>query len=370
MASTITELAGAKRLARAIAIDLLLYHVAAVEQGLREGRPFVDLADELVEARRLFLTRVAAALEPVAVLVRAMDEFFRGWAAQQGLATAGLGEALAAGLERGADRLALQIVAGPAEPGRILAIGDGVQELGRVPPADLEIAEPSVARRHARLVVDGDRVTVEDTGSTGGTFINDERVDSAPLRIGDRLQVGGVRLILIRVAAAVAAPELPEAARDGRTPEHRANLHALAEALAASGQGGRPALAWCEVDGLDRIHAQYGQAAGDELLAAVAIRLAAAARAQQGRSLGRHGGAFVVLLPGQDAALRGRAEGLRAATLRAPVATREGLIQASLVIGVVQGPAGAPPEPVALLERARAACVLAREPGADGIAIA
>ncbi len=45
---------------------------------------------------------------------------------------------------------------------------------------------------------------------------------------------------------------------------------------------------------------------------------------------------------------------------------RVGRIEASLVIGVVQGQAGGSRSP----GRARAACVLAREPGVRGISIA
>lgn len=49
---------------------------------------------------------------------------------------------------------------------------------------------------------------------------------------------------------------------------------------------------------------------------------------------------------------------------------RVGRIEASLVIGVVQGQAGGSRSPGALPGRARAACVLAREPGVRGISIA
>lgn len=79
---------------------------------------------------------------------------------------------------------------------------------------------------------------------------------------------------------------------------------------------------------------------------------------------------FVVLLFGSGAGVRERVEGLRAAVVRTPVATREGPIQASVSIGVAAGPDASTPGPSALLERAWAACVRARQPGQGGIAIA
>ncbi len=357
MAQTITDLSGATRLARAIACDLSLYNNDAIEQGHREGRPFADLGDELLEARHLFLQRVAARLEPVPLLVRTLQEFFVSQAAQQGLPVEGLAEALAGGLEVGADRLALLVVGGRHDLGRIIPLGDGVQEIGRVPPADIEFSVDSIARRHARLVVDGARVTVADVESTGGTFVNDEKVRSAPLAVGARLQLGGVILTLIRVAAVESALEPTQATRDEHTRalQRQAMLDALKQALDRRGP----------LTLVLYIHEQYGEAVGDEVLASVAARLTEAARAHQGVSIGRYDGAFLVVLPGQDAAVLEHAEALRAAVSREPVATHEGPIQASLSIGVVLPPDGSGQGPEALLEHAWAACTAARQAGRD-----
>ena len=53
---------------------------------------------------------------------------------------------------------------------------NGVDELsvGRQPDSDLVLDDPSVSKRHAVLRWDGDkdRCTIEDTGSTNGTFLN------------------------------------------------------------------------------------------------------------------------------------------------------------------------------------------------------
>jgi hypothetical protein len=54
-----------------------------------------------------------------------------------------------------------------------------------------------VSRRHARILRKDNRLTVEDLGSTNGTFLNGQRLTpylSYALQKGDKLQLGSVRL--------------------------------------------------------------------------------------------------------------------------------------------------------------------------------
>ncbi|HSH27518.1 MAG TPA: FHA domain-containing protein [Wenzhouxiangella sp.] len=47
-----------------------------------------------------------------------------------------------------------------------------------------------ISRHHLKLTLDGERVLIEDLGSTNGTFVNDERISGATeLRPGDRLHI-------------------------------------------------------------------------------------------------------------------------------------------------------------------------------------
>ena len=71
--------------------------------------------------------------------------------------------------------------------------------LGRAPLADIRLDLPTVSRQHAALIRD-DRGEwrVEDLGSKGGTKVNGEPVtQSAPIRVGDTLWVGGVELLFL-----------------------------------------------------------------------------------------------------------------------------------------------------------------------------
>ncbi|APR76178.1 Response regulator of zinc sigma-54-dependent two-component system [Minicystis rosea] len=78
--------------------------------------------------------------------------------------------------------------------------------LGRDPPSDVLIPDPSVSRTHARFsFVDG-VVLVDDLQSTNGTFVGGRRVEHATIDPGGEIALGGVR---VRVHAAAADSEGP-----------------------------------------------------------------------------------------------------------------------------------------------------------------
>ncbi len=78
-----------------------------------------------------------------------------------------------------------------------LRLAPGALVLGSSAEADLVIANQTVSRRHARLLVDDRGVTIEDLGSTNGTFVNGKRITS-PILVEDsaNLKFGGLKLTL------------------------------------------------------------------------------------------------------------------------------------------------------------------------------
>ncbi len=63
--------------------------------------------------------------------------------------------------------------------------------IGRHSDADVRLPLPDVSRRHCRFVwVDG-QWQVHDLNSLNGVFVNDEPVQQATLRAGDRVRIGG-----------------------------------------------------------------------------------------------------------------------------------------------------------------------------------
>lgn len=72
------------------------------------------------------------------------------------------------------------------------------------------IGAPDVSRRHARIIVRGGTLQIEDLGSKNGTWVGGKRVDSAQLRDGDEVIIGRTRA-LIRIGqtdATMTAPPL------------------------------------------------------------------------------------------------------------------------------------------------------------------
>lgn len=72
----------------------------------------------------------------------------------------------------------------------------GERELfvGRHEDCDVVLSDPSVSRRHARLVFRDESWILVDLESTNGTLVNGERVTRCALRPGDRLMLGNEQL--------------------------------------------------------------------------------------------------------------------------------------------------------------------------------
>lgn len=72
----------------------------------------------------------------------------------------------------------------------------GNTTVGRHPESDIFLNDVTVSRQHCRFVVTDEGLTVEDSGSTNGTYVNDVRVDKTPLEAGDEVLVGRFHFIV------------------------------------------------------------------------------------------------------------------------------------------------------------------------------
>ena len=80
---------------------------------------------------------------------------------------------------------------------RSFSITRDMTVIGRREDCDLRIPVGDVSRKHCRLVRDGDRLRLEDLGSSNGTFHNGRRVEKdVQLSPGDSIQVGPVVFVL------------------------------------------------------------------------------------------------------------------------------------------------------------------------------
>lgn len=62
--------------------------------------------------------------------------------------------------------------------------------LGRNPAAEINLTDPAASWDHARIIERDGGPAIVDVGSSNGTFVNGERVDSSLLIAGDRLRIG------------------------------------------------------------------------------------------------------------------------------------------------------------------------------------
>jgi pSer/pThr/pTyr-binding forkhead associated (FHA) protein len=103
--------------------------------------------------------------------------------------------------------------------GQVHPLERGKVVLGREPACDIVLDGEGISRRHAELVGSREGWRIVDLGSRNGTFVNDERVESAALNDGDRIRCGPVTELEFRdgdeAVAAAATPPAPARARRG-----------------------------------------------------------------------------------------------------------------------------------------------------------
>jgi FHA domain len=59
---------------------------------------------------------------------------------------------------------------------------------------DINLADTTVSRRHARIFIESDTYCIEDLGSINGTAVNDQPISKAKLAHGDRITIGNSTL--------------------------------------------------------------------------------------------------------------------------------------------------------------------------------
>jgi pSer/pThr/pTyr-binding forkhead associated (FHA) protein len=106
----------------------------------------------------------------------------------------------------------LEIIEGPGAGRTVIVSGPVV--VGRDPTVEVTLDDERISRRHVRLSPSGQAaVTVEDLGSSNGTFVNNNPVTgSATVRSGDELLIG-VSVLTIRTGTATGGVPQPSQVR-------------------------------------------------------------------------------------------------------------------------------------------------------------
>jgi hypothetical protein len=98
------------------------------------------------------------------------------------------------------------------QPNQAYDLNKDIITLGRDITNDIVINDPEVSRHHMRMTRGAGGYTIEDLGSTNGTFVNGQRLTGArPLRNGELIGLGETVTLSYEMASAgVTAPNMPQ----------------------------------------------------------------------------------------------------------------------------------------------------------------
>lgn len=214
---------------------------------------------------------------------------------------------VAAAQPRSRDRGVLTVTGGE-EAGRLISLSESQITFGRSDEANVQFADVSLSRIHARLIRAAGNWIIADAGSTNGTFVNDQRLTKpVALADGDRVQFGSstlLRFSLVDDTEEQSLRQVYEAAmKDGLTGvSNRKHLEERLDAEVAYALRNKTelSLVMLDVDHFKRVNDTYGHPAGDAVLRFMASVLKQTLRTED--LLARYGGEeFCILVRGVDA---------------------------------------------------------------------
>jgi diguanylate cyclase (GGDEF)-like protein len=206
--------------------------------------------------------------------------------------------------------LAYLVVLAGVSAGEMFKLQLDTTVVGRGPRCGVRVNDEGVSREHCQLVrelkPDGDKIILEDLGSTNGTFCNGIRVDRRELADGDKIMVGSTTILKFTYhdyLDEVFQRQMYESAlRDGLTKVFNKKYFTdyLEKEFAYAARHSSPlALIFLDIDYFKRINDTHGHPAGDFVLSELSQLMATLVRTED--VLARFGGEeFTVLCRGTD----------------------------------------------------------------------
>jgi two-component system cell cycle response regulator len=202
--------------------------------------------------------------------------------------------------------LAYIVVLAGVSAGEMFKLTADATIVGRGPKVGVRVNDEGVSREHCRLVREGEKIVLEDLGSTNGTFCNGVRVDRRELVDGDKIMVGSTTILKFTYhdyLDEVFQRQMYESAlRDGLTKVFNKKYFTdyLEKEFAYAARHGSPlALIFLDIDFFKRINDTHGHPAGDFVLSELSQLMATQVRTED--VLARFGGEeFTVLCRGTD----------------------------------------------------------------------
>jgi pSer/pThr/pTyr-binding forkhead associated (FHA) protein len=105
-------------------------------------------------------------------------------------------------------QLALRFISGKYQGGEFPIRMEREIVIGRSSELDMVLVEDMVSRKHAKIDAHDGQITIQDLGSTNGTFVNGEKIKKCRLKEGDRILIGTSIIKMVGVEGAqVSEPE-------------------------------------------------------------------------------------------------------------------------------------------------------------------
>jgi pSer/pThr/pTyr-binding forkhead associated (FHA) protein len=120
---------------------------------------------------------------------------------------------------------ALRFISGKYQGGEFPLRMDREIVIGRSSDLDMVLVEDMVSRKHAKISTQGGQITIQDLGSTNGTFVNGEKVKKVRLKEGDRILIGTsiIKLVSADNAAGASLSEAEARSRMDQSAQRRAS---------------------------------------------------------------------------------------------------------------------------------------------------
>lgn len=155
-----------------------------------------------------------------------------------------------------------------------------VMTIGRTADNDFRVIDDGVSRKHARLLIQANRIVIEDLGSRNGTFVNGQKISSHELHDGDKIEVGSTTILKFtfhdKLEQEFQQKMFDAALKDGLTKAFNKRYfddRLKAEFSFATRHQTPLSLLLFDIDHFKRVNDTFGHAGGDYVLVTLANQM-------------------------------------------------------------------------------------------------